>query len=72
MKLEYSIRAFFGGTGNANRQATRGLLDIKNWSAMPLTEAAQAVQISAHPLAYAKWEPSAWNWLAELDGLEDS
>lgn len=72
MKPDYSIRAFFGGSGNPNRQATRGLLDIKNWSGMPLTEAAQAVQISAHPLAYAKWEPSAWNWLAELDGLEDS
>jgi LysM repeat protein len=72
MKPDYSIRAFFGGPGSPIRQTTRGLLDISNWSGMPLTQAAQAVQISAHPLAYAKWEPSAWNWLAELDGLEDS
>lgn len=72
MKPEHSIRAFFGGPGSPNRNGTRGLLDISNWSAMPLTEAAQAVQISAHPTAYAKWEPSAWNWLVELDGLEDS
>jgi hypothetical protein len=50
----------------------RGLLDIKDWKQKPLTEAAQSVQISAFPSAYAKWEPSAWNWLIELDGLEDS
>ena len=72
MKPDYSIRAFFGGSGSPNRPGTRGLLDIPNWQTMPLTQAAQAVQISAFPLAYAKWEPSAWNWLAELDGLEDS
>ncbi len=72
MKPDYSIRAFFGGNGSPNRPGTRGLLDIANWKTMPLTQAAQTVQISAFPLAYAKWEPSAWNWLAELDGLEDS
>lgn len=72
MKPSYSIRAFFGGVTGPNGAATRGLLDISNWQTMTLTEAAQAVQISAHPSAYAKWEPSAWNWLAELDGLEDS
>jgi hypothetical protein len=72
MKPEFSIRAFFGGPTGPNRAGTRGLLDIPNWGAMSLTDAAQAVQISAHPTAYAKWEPSAWNWLAELDGLEDS
>jgi hypothetical protein len=33
---------------------------------MSLTDAAQAVQISAYPEAYAKWEVSAWNWLFEL------
>jgi hypothetical protein len=33
---------------------------------MTLTEAAQRVQISAFPKAYAKWEPSAWAWLYEL------
>lgn len=72
MKPDYSIRAFFGGASSSNRGGTRGLLDLANWQGMPLTEAAQAVQISAHPMAYAKWEPSAWNWLVELDELKDS
>jgi LysM repeat protein len=45
---------------------TRGLLDISGWESMPLTQAAQRVQISAYPDAYAKWESSAWQWLAEL------
>jgi LysM repeat protein len=43
-----------------------GLLDIPGWSSMTLTRAAQAVQVSAHPDAYAKWEKSAWTWLADL------
>ncbi len=72
MKLEYSIKAFFGGPDSPAGSRVRGLLDIKDWHLKPLTEAAQAVQISAFPSAYAKWEPSAWNWLIELDGLEDS
>jgi LysM repeat protein len=45
---------------------TRGLLDIPGWQSMTLTRAAQAVQISAHPDAYAKWEASAWAWYYEL------
>ncbi len=45
---------------------TRGLLDIAGWESMALTVAAQRVQISAHPDAYAKWEASARAWFAEL------
>ena len=45
---------------------TRGLLDIAGWESMPLTVAAQRVQISAYPDAYAKWEDSARAWFAEL------
>lgn len=45
---------------------TRGLLDIPGWQSMTLTRAAQAVQISAYPDAYAKWEASAWAWYFEL------
>lgn len=45
---------------------TRGLLDIRGWQAMSVTQAAQAVQISAYPDHYAKWEGSAWAWLYEL------
>ncbi|MDX2026669.1 LysM peptidoglycan-binding domain-containing protein [Microcella sp.] len=45
---------------------TRGLLDIPGWQNMTLTRAAQAVQISAYPDAYAKWEASAWAWYFDL------
>ena len=72
MDPNHSIRAFFGGESSPTSGVARGLLDIKNWKKLPLTEAAQAVQVSAHPQAYAKWEPSAWKWLIELDQLEDS
>lgn len=69
---EYAIRAFYGGAKSPTKGVARGLLDISGWRNLPLTEAAQAVQISAHPSAYAKWEPSAWQWLKLLDSLEDS
>ena len=62
----YATKLFFGGPNNPNKGKTRGLLDISGWESMPLTEAAQRVQISAYPNAYAKWEPSAWAWLYEL------
>jgi FOG: LysM repeat len=45
---------------------TRGLLDIAGWQSMPLTVAAQKVQISAYPDHYAKWETSARAWFAAL------
>ena len=45
---------------------TRGLRDIAGWETMPLTVAAQKVQISAYPNAYAKWETSAVAWLDQL------
>ncbi|MFG3645068.1 M23 family metallopeptidase [Micromonospora sp. NPDC047762] len=35
------------------------LATLKGWQAMPLTEAAQAVQVSAFPDAYATWEGPA-------------
>jgi LysM repeat protein len=58
--------AFFGGAANPNAGRTSGLLDIPGWQAMTLTQAAQAVQLSAHPDHYAKWEVSARAWLSEL------
>ncbi|MFP3465700.1 LysM peptidoglycan-binding domain-containing protein [Leifsonia sp. SIMBA_070] len=58
--------AFYGGAGNPNPGRTRGLLDIPGWSRMSVTQAAQAVQLSAFPDAYAKWETSARAWLAQL------
>ena len=51
---------------NPNPGRTRGLLDIAGWEAMTVTQAAQAVQQSAHPDHYAKWEASARAWLSEL------
>ncbi len=62
----YSSRLFFGGSTAPNRGITRGLLDIRGWQSMTVTQAAQAVQISAYPDAYAKWEVSAWAWLDQL------
>jgi hypothetical protein len=35
------------------------LLTIPGWEDMPLTQAAQAVQVSAYPSAYAKWTSDA-------------
>ncbi|MCD2441915.1 LysM peptidoglycan-binding domain-containing protein [Agromyces sp. SYSU K20354] len=58
--------AFYGGEANPNPGRTRGLLDVEGWESMTVTEAAQAVQLSAHPDHYAKWEVSARAWLAEL------
>ena len=34
----------------------RGLFGVPGWQSMPLWAAAQAVQVSAFPTAYAKWE----------------
>jgi hypothetical protein len=47
---------------------TPGLLDIPGWQAMDLSAAAQAVQRSAFPDAYARWQPLATQMLAHLDG----
>ena len=58
--------AFFGGASNPNPDITRGLLDIPGWESMTVTQAAQAVQISAYPDYYAKWETSAQAWLVEI------
>ncbi|MDP3208539.1 MAG: LysM peptidoglycan-binding domain-containing protein, partial [Rhodoglobus sp.] len=62
----YASRLFFGGPSNPNRGYTRGLLDLSGWQSMSVTQAAQAVQISAYPDAYAKWESSARSWFAQL------
>jgi murein DD-endopeptidase MepM/ murein hydrolase activator NlpD len=44
------------------------LLDTPGWESMSLTEAAQAVQVSAFPLAYADWEEEATALAAHLTG----
>ncbi|RZU75743.1 hypothetical protein EV384_4303 [Micromonospora kangleipakensis] len=45
---EYSTTAFL-----------KGLKQVDGWQDMPLTEAAQTVQVSAYPDAYAQWEKQA-------------
>jgi hypothetical protein len=45
------------------------LLTVARWQTMPLTEAAQAVQRSAYPDAYAKWEPDATTLVQTLTGV---
>jgi len=57
-----AARLFF--TGNPGK--TRGLLDVPRWTSMSVTQAAQAVQVSAYPNEYAKWEKSAQSWLTTL------
>ncbi|TKV61560.1 heavy metal transporter [Nakamurella flava] len=44
------------------------LVEVPGWTDLPLTEAAQAVQYSGHPDAYAKWEPQATTLARGLGG----
>ena len=62
----HAARLFYGGPTNPNKGITRGLLDIAGWQSMTLTQAAQKVQVSAYPTAYAKWEASARVWFSDL------
>jgi cell wall-associated NlpC family hydrolase len=47
-----------------------GLVDIKGWEDLPATVAAQRVQVSAFPDAYAKHEPAAREILSYLSGVD--
>ena len=44
------------------------LRTVRNWATIDVTIAAQKVQRSAYPTAYAKWEPSARAWARALTG----
>jgi murein DD-endopeptidase MepM/ murein hydrolase activator NlpD len=44
------------------------LLAVPGWETMPLTAAAQRVQVSAYPNAYAKHEPTASQIVSDLTG----
>ncbi|MFE9656181.1 hypothetical protein [Micromonospora sp. NPDC006431] len=43
----------------------KGLKQIDGWQDMPLTKAAQTVQVSAYPDAYAQWEQQAADLVAQ-------
>ena len=60
-----ALMFFTGGRGGQ-----RGLLDIQGWEQLPVTEAAQAVQVSAFPSAYAKWEGLATELVQTLADVE--
>jgi hypothetical protein len=51
---EYSTTAFL-----------KGLKQVDGWQEMPLTQAAQKVQVSAYPFHYAQWEAQAADLVAE-------
>ncbi|NJP33401.1 hypothetical protein [Micromonospora thermarum] len=51
---EYSTMAFL-----------KGLKQVDGWQDMPLTKAAQTVQVSAYPFHYAQWETQAADLVAE-------
>lgn len=61
-----AARMFYTG----GRAGQPGLLDISGWSRMTVTAAAQAVQRSAFPLAYAKWEVLAGSLVRSVVGDE--
>ncbi|ABP54842.1 hypothetical protein [Salinispora tropica] len=52
---QYAATAFFEGLKNVN-----------GWQQLPLTTAAQTVQVSAYPFHYAQWEEQAAELVAEL------
>ncbi|MET7707540.1 hypothetical protein ABZS37_15555, partial [Micromonospora sp. NPDC005413] len=43
----------------------KGLKQVDGWQDMPLTVAAQTVQVSAYPDAYAQWEQQATDLVAQ-------
>jgi len=55
----------------AATQFFTALLTVDGWESLPLTRAAQAVQRSAFPDAYAQWEPDAAALVAALTGTAD-
>ena len=68
MDITYNARAFYGGPSGPNHGSPRGLLDIPGWNSMSKGQAAQAVQVSAFPELYARWEPQASAIVQALDG----
>src|SRR5699024_2248220 len=68
MDTTYQAEAFFGGPDGPNGGSPRGLLDIPGWEDMGKGEAAQAVEVSAHPDRYDNYEPVAEQILTALTG----
>ena len=62
----YAARAFFGGPQSPTNNS--GLLDVRGWKSMSVWEAAQRVQRSAFPMAYARHEAFATRVVKRLTG----
>jgi hypothetical protein len=67
MDASYNARAFYGGPHGPNRGSPRGLLDISGWQGMDKGLAVQAVQVSAFPELYARWESAATAIVGSLE-----
>lgn len=65
MNPTYEAKAFYGGPLGPNHGNPKGLLDVANWQDLSLGDAAQAVQYSGFPKAYAKWESAAASLMTE-------
>lgn len=63
LDLHHAITAFYGVNPKVKNA---GLKQIRGWQNMTKNDAAQAVQRSAHPQAYGKWEPLAADILRTL------
>ncbi|MFE5835817.1 C40 family peptidase [Arthrobacter sp. NPDC056493] len=73
MDPTYNVRAFYGGPNGPNHGSPQGLLDIPGWQFMSKGQAAQAVQVSAFPELYARWERQASAIVESLsDGVATS
>ena len=70
MDSGYQARAFYGGPTGPNHGSPRGLLDIPGWRQLPKGAAAQAVEVSAYPDRYARFEPVAEAILEALTRTE--
>lgn len=66
--VEKSTEAFFGRAKHTNN---RGLLDVKGWTSMPVTVAAQSVQASGYPEAYAQHEAKSVAIVEAASGQTD-
>ncbi len=63
--LQLGAQAFYGMAPHTNNP---GLTDIQGWEQMTIAQAAQAVEVSAFPDAYTKWEAAARTIVARLAG----
>lgn len=68
MTPTFAWRAFFGGENGPNQGAPAGLLDVPGWEQLTPGEAAQRVQVSAHPDAYQGWLHAASSILTVVAG----